>query len=195
MSRRLDPSAAGASTTLGVRFDASALAIIDREASRLEVLTGEPCDRSRALRSIVRRFGAELAADSSTPPRSGATAASGKRSKPSQSPGPSRASTAPSTPSKRSKSERASRVRAKPSPTAAAVAARWTPVPEPDRMKLARELAARLDAMGKGAVDRVAKETGIHRATLYDARKGHVGHDAFTALRRWLDSGAPGPST
>lgn len=185
MSRRLDPSAAGASVTLGVRFDAAALVIIDREASRLEALTGEPCDRSRALRSIVRRFGAELET------RAPSTAPTAAPSTPPRASKPSRASTAPS---KRSKSERAPRARTKSPRTAAAVAARWTPVPEADRMKLARELAARLDAMGKGAVDRVAQETGIHRATLYDARKGQVGHDAFTTLRRWLDSGAPGPS-
>ena len=64
MTRRLDPTTEGASVTLGVRFDAALLAIIDGEARRLEDLTGEPCDRSRALRSIVRRYGAQ----SSTPP-------------------------------------------------------------------------------------------------------------------------------
>lgn len=57
MSHRLDPTAPGASVTLAVRFDAAALAVIDAERERLEALTGEPCDRSRALRSVVRRFG------------------------------------------------------------------------------------------------------------------------------------------
>ena len=66
MSHRLDPQAAGASVTLAVRFDAAALAVIDRERQRLEDLTGEPCDRSRALRSVVRRFG-ELAKAGASP--------------------------------------------------------------------------------------------------------------------------------
>ena len=67
MTRRLDTTTEGASITLGVRFDAALLAIIDGEARRLEDLTGEPCDRSRALRSIVRRYGAQSSTPS-TPP-------------------------------------------------------------------------------------------------------------------------------
>lgn len=67
MSHRLDPQAAGASVTLAVRFDAAALAVIDGERTRLEELTGEPCDRSRALRSIVRQFGERRASPVSQP--------------------------------------------------------------------------------------------------------------------------------
>ncbi len=67
MSHRLDPQSQGASITLAVRFDAAALAVIDAERTRLEELTGEPCDRSRALRSVVRRFGELVKAGASQP--------------------------------------------------------------------------------------------------------------------------------
>jgi len=53
-----------------VRFDAAGVAVIDAERERLEALTGEPCDRSRALRSVVRRFGELVKAGASPSPAS-----------------------------------------------------------------------------------------------------------------------------
>lgn len=46
------------SVTLRVRFNAEELAVIDAERARHGALSGRPCDRAQALRSIVRRFGA-----------------------------------------------------------------------------------------------------------------------------------------
>lgn len=56
MSRKLSPTQNGESTKVAARVDAALLAVIDREAERLARITGEECDRSKALRSIVRQF-------------------------------------------------------------------------------------------------------------------------------------------
>ena len=72
--------------------------------------------------------------------------------------------------------------------TAAATAARWEPVAEADRVKLSRELDARLVALGSGAVDHVVQAAGVHRSAVYNARKGVVGAEVYKALRTWLDT-------
>jgi hypothetical protein len=59
-------------------------------------------------------------------------------------------------------------------------------VSERDRAQLARELDARLVAIGKNAVDHVVKATGVHRSAVYNARKGVVGAEVYKALRAWL---------
>lgn len=71
--------------------------------------------------------------------------------------------------------------------TAAATAARWEPVAASERVKLSRELDARLVALGSGAVDHVVQATGVHRSAVYNARKGIVGAEVYKALRAWLD--------
>ena len=72
--------------------------------------------------------------------------------------------------------------------TAAATAARWEPVAEADRVKLSRELDARLVALGSGAVDHVVQASGVHRSAVYNARKGIAGAEVYKALRAWLDT-------
>ena len=72
--------------------------------------------------------------------------------------------------------------------TSAATAARWEPVAEADRVKLSRELDARLVALGSGAVDHVVQAAGVHRSAVYNARKGVVGAEVYKALRTWLDT-------
>lgn len=54
--------------TLRVRFDATELAVIDAERARLGALSERSCDRARALRSIVRLFGASSHATPTKPP-------------------------------------------------------------------------------------------------------------------------------
>lgn len=54
MSTRLDPSTAGVSAQVNARMTPDLLAIIDAEVVRIHRATTEPCDRSRALRAIVR---------------------------------------------------------------------------------------------------------------------------------------------
>lgn len=180
MAQRLDPHATGASATLGVRFDAALLAIIDRERQRLEDLTGEPCDRSRALRSIVRRFGAH----------------EGEVNPPTAAPSPARASTAKSSSSPRAKATTATSSRARAptarstprskTSTAAPTPGRWEPVAAADLRQLARDLAG-LDAE---SFKRALEETGVARSALYAARSGKAGRPTFTALRSWLDARA-----
>ena len=170
MSHRLDPQAVGASVTLAVRFDAAALVIIDRERQRLEDLTGESCDRSRALRSIVRRFGAhegEVSPPTAAPARA-------TRSKSSSSPR-SKTSTAPT-----ATSSRASTPRSKTSPSPG----RWEPVAAADLRQLARDLAG----LDPETFKRALEETGVARSALYAARSGKAGAPTFTALRSWLDA-------
>lgn len=106
---------------------------------------------------------------------------------------PARAPRDRSKTSKTSKTSKAprGRDRSKTSRTAAATAARWEPVAESDRVKLARDLVAHLDAGGRGAVDRVVKATGVHRSAVYNARKGAVGVEVFKMLRGYLDAASP----
>ena len=171
MAQRLDPSATGASVTLGVRFDAAALLVIDAEAKRLESLTGEPCDRSRALRSIVRRYGAS-STPAATPP-------------PEKTPTPTTKSSTRSTAPK----DRPS------TPTAG----RHGDVPADDRARVARDLKTQVEALGGGrtAMEKAAKLTGIHHATLYKiigaldtSEAPTIGEANYTKLRAWLDKRA-----
>lgn len=75
MSRKLNSAHKGAAEKVSARFDAALLAVIDREAERLSSLVGEECDRSKALRSIVRQFGSE-GSSSAKPAREGKPRAS-----------------------------------------------------------------------------------------------------------------------
>lgn len=97
-------------------------------------------------------------------------------------------------PRDRSKSSKRSKASMAPktSRTAAATAARWEPVSESERARLARDLVAHLGAGGRGAVDRVVKATGVHRSAVYNARKGAVGVEVFKALRGYLDAAGAG---
>ena len=210
MSRRLDPNAPGASVTLGVRFDSAALAVIDHEARRLEALTGEVCDRSRALRSIVRRFGAELETSApSTPPKTSAAAPSPARAiavaEPADSPEPPRtprsprASTARSSKtSTRGSSKTSTRGSSKtstaaPSPARAAKTStpepesprgRWAKVSAADLRQLARDLAALSAADLRACID----GANVARSQVYSARNGKAGEPTYRALRAWLDT-------
>lgn len=184
MSRRLDPNAAGASVTLGVRFDAAALAVIDREAQRLAALTGEVCDRSRALRSIVRRFGAEL--ETSTP----SAAPSPARAEPPaiDAPEPPRTPHPPPA-STRTSSKTSTR---SPSPARAKTSTaepesprgRWAKVSAANLAQLARELAALDRSTLRACID----EAGVARSQVYSARNGKAGEPTYRALRAWLDA-------
>lgn len=172
MSHRLDPQAQGASLTLAVRFDAAALAIIDRERQRLEDLTGESCDRSRALRSIVRRWGALAPNEGEVSPT---TAPSPARAKTSSSP---RAKTPTATSSKTSTARSTPRAKTSPSP------GRWEPVAPADLRQLARDLAG----LDPETFKRAGVESGVARSALYAAKNGKAGAPTFTALRAWLDA-------
>lgn len=55
-ANKLDPSAEGKAENLGIRFTQDLLTYIDAEARRLTDVTGERFDRSKAVRSIVRRM-------------------------------------------------------------------------------------------------------------------------------------------
>lgn len=192
MSRRLDPNAPGASVTLGVRFDAAALAIIDREARRLEALTGEVCDRSRALRSIVRRFGAEL--ETSTSSQTSTAAPSPARAvavaEPADAPEPPRTPRSPGGPSTArspktsTRSTSPARAAKTSTPEPESPRGRWAKVSAADLRQLARDLAG-LDA---GALRACIDEAGVARSQVYSARNGKAGEPTYRALRAWLDA-------
>jgi pyruvate/2-oxoglutarate dehydrogenase complex dihydrolipoamide acyltransferase (E2) component len=177
MSHRLDPQAVGASVTLAVRFDAAALAVIDRERQRLEDLTGESCDRSRALRSIVRRWGA--LAEGEVNPTAARSATAAPRATSSSSP---RAKAPTATSSKTSTTRSTPSSKSKPS------AGRWEPVAAADLRQLARDLAG-LDATAlRACID----GSGVGRSAVYAAKNGKAGRPTFTALRAWLTKNREG---
>ena len=181
MSHRLDPQAVGASVTLAVRFDAAQLAVIDRERQRLEDLTGESCDRSRALRSIVRRFGASAPHEGEvSPPTAAPSPARATSSKTSSSP----RAKAPTATSSLTASSKTSTARSTPRSKTSPSPGRWEPVAAADLRQLARDLAG-LDATAlRACID----GSGVGRSAVYAAKNGKAGAPTFTALRAWLDA-------
>lgn len=167
MSKRLNPDDTGESVTLGVRFDRALVAVIDGERARLEALTGEPCDRSRALRNIVRRYGATVA-DASSVPQPATTDATSTKPPAEEKASPSVASTPTSSPRK---------------PTAG----RWETVSASDLRRLAKDLAALSTEEFNRIRDGAA---GVKRAAVYDAKKGKAGRQVHDMLRAYLDRGA-----
>lgn len=69
MARRHVLQARRLCVTLRVRFGAEELRVIDAERARLIAASGRPCDRSQALRAVVRRFGATYAEPPAHPSR------------------------------------------------------------------------------------------------------------------------------
>lgn len=144
------------------------------------------------LRAVVRDPAVLFATESPTAPQS--VTPSPSAPPPTEAPreDPSKAPAKPAAPPRAKAPARVAKgATSKPtstSRTAAATAARWEPVAEADRVKLSRELDARLVALGSGAVDHVVQAAGVHRSAVYNARKGVVGAEVYKALRAWLDT-------
>ena len=177
------------SEPLNLRLPPDVAALLDTAHNRVGPLVARHRLAVQALaiglRAVVRDPAVLFTTESPTAPQS--VTPSPSAPPPTEAPreDPSKAPAKPAAPPK------AKGAASKPtatSRTSAATAARWEPVAEADRVKLSRELDARLVALGSGAVDHVVQAAGVHRSAVYNARKGVVGAEVYKALRTWLDT-------
>ena len=187
------------SEPLNLRLPPDVAALLDTAHNRVGPLVARHRLAVQALaiglRAVVRDPAVLFATESPTAPQS--VTPSPSAPPPTEAPreDPSKAPAKPAAPPRAKAPARdvkpGKRSTSKPtatSRTAAATAARWEPVAEADRVKLSRELDARLVALGSGAVDHVVQASGVHRSAVYNARKGIAGAEVYKALRAWLDT-------